>query len=116
MLKSFYLLSSARINGFPYLSVGRGGSIEIEDIDLEAGIDGYIEIRNASTGEVTNCIIQVQSKATERPFEGETEPAGAALGWFADPGLATLLGAAVFLAISSPLSAANGPFDHAVLG
>jgi hypothetical protein len=40
---------------------------------LEAGIDGYIEIRNASTGEVTNCIIQVQSKATEQPFEGETE-------------------------------------------
>jgi hypothetical protein len=39
---------------------------------LEAGIDGYIEIRNAATGEVTNCIIQVQSKATGQDFEGDT--------------------------------------------
>ena len=38
---------------------------------LDAGIDGYIEIRLES-GEVTNCIIQVQSKATDRPFEAET--------------------------------------------
>jgi len=38
---------------------------------LEAGIDGYIEIRHES-GEMTNCIIQVQSKATDRPFEAET--------------------------------------------
>jgi hypothetical protein len=38
---------------------------------LDAGIDGYIEIR-LQTGEVTNCIIQVQSKATEQPFETET--------------------------------------------
>jgi len=38
---------------------------------LEAGIDGYVEIRNTSTGEVTNCIIQVQSRATEQPFEGD---------------------------------------------
>ena len=38
---------------------------------LEAGIDGYIEIRNTSTGEVTNCIIQVRSRATEQPFEGD---------------------------------------------
>lgn len=38
---------------------------------LEAGIDGYIEIRG-SKGDVTNCIIQVQSKATERAFEAET--------------------------------------------
>lgn len=38
---------------------------------LDAGIDGYIEIR-LDNGEVTNCIIQVQSKATARPFEAET--------------------------------------------
>jgi hypothetical protein len=38
---------------------------------LEAGIDGYIEIR-LDTGEVTNRIIQVQCKATDRPFENET--------------------------------------------
>ena len=31
---------------------------------LEAGIDGYIEIRDPKTGEVSNCIVQVQSKAT----------------------------------------------------
>jgi Domain of unknown function (DUF4365) len=39
---------------------------------LEAGIDGYIEIRS-ETGDVTNCIIQVQCKATDRPFETETD-------------------------------------------
>jgi hypothetical protein len=38
---------------------------------LEAGIDGYFEIRHQN-GEVTNCIVQVQSKATDRPFESET--------------------------------------------
>lgn len=38
---------------------------------LEAGIDGYIEIRSES-GIVTNCIIQVQSKATEGTFDAET--------------------------------------------
>ena len=39
---------------------------------LDAGIDGYIEIRNPATGEMTNGIIQVQSKATEQEFESET--------------------------------------------
>ncbi len=38
---------------------------------LDAGIDGYIEIRNPATGEMTNGIIQVQSKATEQEFESE---------------------------------------------
>ncbi len=33
---------------------------------VEAGIDGFIEIRDFHTGEVTNCIIQVQSKATQK--------------------------------------------------
>lgn len=33
---------------------------------VEAGIDGFIEIRDSQTGEVTNCIIQVQSKATQK--------------------------------------------------
>jgi len=40
---------------------------------LEAGIDGTIEIRNPESGEVTNNILQVQSKATEKPFVGETD-------------------------------------------
>jgi hypothetical protein len=39
---------------------------------LEAGIDGYIEIRDVATGHVTNWIIQVQSKATDREFQAET--------------------------------------------
>lgn len=39
---------------------------------LEAGIDGYIEIRDRQTGDVTNNIIQVQSKATDKEFDGET--------------------------------------------
>lgn len=39
---------------------------------LEAGIDGTIEIRNPDTNEATNNIIQVQSKATQNPFQAET--------------------------------------------
>ena len=39
---------------------------------LEAGIDGYIEIRDDTTGEVTNCVLQVQSKATAASFTAET--------------------------------------------
>lgn len=39
---------------------------------VEAGIDGVIEIRDSNTGDVYNAIIQVQSKATERPFQAET--------------------------------------------
>jgi hypothetical protein len=39
---------------------------------LEAGIDGYIEIRDNVTGEMTNFIIQVQSKATDKDFQAET--------------------------------------------
>src|SRR5262249_38201570 len=33
---------------------------------VEAGIDGFIELRDQSSGEVTNQILQVQGKATER--------------------------------------------------
>src|SRR5713226_2876267 len=39
---------------------------------IEAGIYGLIELRNPSTGTVLNAIIQVQSKATEGPFQAET--------------------------------------------
>ena len=38
----------------------------------DAGIDGFIEIRRSDTGEATNLIIQVQSKATGREWENET--------------------------------------------
>src|SRR5258708_8909844 len=41
---------------------------------VEAGIDGFIELRDAETGEVGNLLLQVQGKATERErLQGETE-------------------------------------------
>jgi hypothetical protein len=39
---------------------------------LDAGIDGSIELRDPGSGEVSNCHIQVQSKASDRDFPGET--------------------------------------------
>lgn len=39
---------------------------------VEAGIDGYIEIRDPTTSTVFNSIILVQSKATKNPFQAET--------------------------------------------
>lgn len=41
--------------------------------NLDAGIDGTIEIRDSETEEATNFIIQVQSKATSTGFQGESE-------------------------------------------
>ena len=38
----------------------------------DAGIDGFIEIRNRGTGEATNLIVQAQTKATGREWENET--------------------------------------------
>jgi hypothetical protein len=41
---------------------------------VEAGIDGYIELRDAQTGIVGNILIQIQGKATEQDrLPGETE-------------------------------------------
>ena len=40
---------------------------------VEAGIDGLIELRDPVTGVVRNSIVQVQSKATESDFDGETK-------------------------------------------
>lgn len=40
---------------------------------LETGVDGIIEIRDPSTGETTNSIIEVQSRATANPFQAETD-------------------------------------------
>lgn len=39
----------------------------------EVGIDGYIEIRDPGTGGMTNLILQVQSKATEKRWNRETD-------------------------------------------
>lgn len=41
----------------------------------DAGIDGQIESRDAATGEVFNRFILVQSKASDRPFPGESPDA-----------------------------------------
>jgi hypothetical protein len=43
------------------------------DGSLDAGIDGEIELRDPSTGEVANRVLFVQSKASDRPFPGENE-------------------------------------------
>lgn len=48
------------------------GFVWYPSVGVEAGIDGRLEIRNENS-EVTNCIISVQSKATDGTFEGETE-------------------------------------------
>ena len=40
---------------------------------VEGGIDGTIEIRHADSGEITNSIIQVQSKATKGEWTAESE-------------------------------------------
>lgn len=41
-------------------------------LGLDAGIDGSVELRDPTTGEVSNRHILVQSKASNRPFPGET--------------------------------------------
>jgi hypothetical protein len=39
----------------------------------EVGIDGILEIRDGQSGRMTNLILQVQSKATERPWSRERD-------------------------------------------
>src|SRR5579871_2362568 len=48
------------------------GFVFYESGGVEAGIDGTIEIRDEVTGEVTNCIIGIQSKGTSLDFTAET--------------------------------------------
>lgn len=38
----------------------------------DAGIDGFVEIRNSQTGEATSRIVEIQSKATAREWDNET--------------------------------------------
>ncbi len=38
----------------------------------DAGIDGFVEIRKADTGEATNRILEIQSKATAKEWDNET--------------------------------------------
>jgi len=39
----------------------------------DGGVDGFIEIRRNETDELTNLILQVQSKATSKEWTAETE-------------------------------------------
>ena len=41
-------------------------------LGMDAGIDGAIELRDPASGEVSNCHILVQSKASDNDFPGET--------------------------------------------
>jgi hypothetical protein len=49
---------------------------------MDAGIDGYIEIRDPLTAVATNCVILVQCKATEVDFRAET---AAGFDFYCDP-------------------------------
>jgi hypothetical protein len=49
------------------------GFMFYETGSVEAGIDGFIELRDDRSGKVGNLILQVQGKATERRFTGEDE-------------------------------------------
>lgn len=54
------------VNGMGFMFYPTGG--------VEAGIDGYIELRDTDTGEVSNLLLQVQGKASERErLQGDTE-------------------------------------------
>ena len=65
--------------------IGQQGANLIEQIVLkmgyvwratsifDVGIDGEIEIRDPTTGEMTNTIIKVQAKATTKSFQAETD-------------------------------------------
>ena len=39
---------------------------------VEAGIDGFIELRDEASGQVGNLLLQIQGKATERQFPRES--------------------------------------------
>jgi hypothetical protein len=52
---------------------GQLGFVWTQGSNLDAGIDGLLEIRDDVSGVVTNSIIQVQSKATEGRFTAETD-------------------------------------------
>lgn len=58
-------LIKARVLAMGHLWYETGGT--------EAGIDGTIEMRDGRTGEATNQIVQVQSRATAGEFTAETE-------------------------------------------
>jgi hypothetical protein len=54
-----------RVSAMGFLWTATGGT--------EAGTDGYIEIRHPATGDVLASVLKVQSKATERRWQAETD-------------------------------------------
>ncbi|MBZ5669390.1 MAG: DUF4365 domain-containing protein [Acidobacteriia bacterium] len=71
---------------------------------IEAGIDGTIEIRDTTTGQVHNSIIQVQSKATSQ-FDAETKDSFEYICRDKDLDYWLLGNAPVILVVSRPSSA-----------
>lgn len=64
------MIGQAGINLIEKIVLDMGFIWRATDV-MDAGIDGTIEIRNPETGEVTNNILQVQSKATDCQFSAE---------------------------------------------
>ena len=59
------------INLIERIALRMGFAWHATNSELDAGIDGYIEIRDPISEEATNCIVQVQSRA-RREFASET--------------------------------------------
>ena len=71
-------ISQQQITGQQGVNYAEGRILEMgflwhaTNANLDAGIDGFIEIRNPQTGEATSSILQVQVKATTRKWTSET--------------------------------------------
>jgi hypothetical protein len=66
------LIGQRGINLIEKATLGMGFTWHPSNQSLEAGLDGYIELRNPSTGQALNSVIFVQSKATDAEFTSET--------------------------------------------
>ena len=66
------LLGQQGINLIEKIVLEMGFAWHPTNQSLEVGLDGFIEIRDPTTGEAFNTVIFVQSKATEGEFTAET--------------------------------------------
>lgn len=66
------LIGQRGINLIEQITLKMGFAWHPSNQSLEAGLDGYIELRNPSTGQALNSVLFVQSKATDRDFHSET--------------------------------------------
>ena len=55
--------------------LGMGYAWRAGNASMDAGIDGYVELRDPATGAALNLMLQVQSKATKGPWIAETDAA-----------------------------------------